>query len=46
MPPDASHWLDWIGERDVRARTRERCIAALRRLAADDAVLVTVSNVW
>jgi hypothetical protein len=40
MHRDASHWLDWIGEREVRARTHTGCIAALRRLAVDDAVLV------
>jgi hypothetical protein len=40
MHRDADGWLGRIGELEVRARTRDGCVSALRRLTAEDAALI------
>lgn len=40
MLRDADGWSGRIGEDEVRAKTREGCLSALRRLAGDGATLL------
>jgi hypothetical protein len=40
MLRDTEGWLGRVGEHEIRARTRDGCVSALRRLAADDAALI------
>ena len=40
MHRDAEGWSGRLGAHDVRARTRNGCLSALRRLIVDDTVLV------
>ena len=37
---DDAGWLGRLGEDEIRTKTRDGCVSALRRLAADDAVLI------
>jgi hypothetical protein len=40
MLRDGDGWAGRIGRAEIRARTRDGCLSALRRLAGDDAVLI------
>jgi hypothetical protein len=40
MLHDSEGWKGRLGDDEIRARTRDGCLSALRRLAGDDAVLI------
>jgi hypothetical protein len=40
MHRDAHGWSGRLADEEVRAKTRDGCVSALRRLAGDDALLV------
>jgi hypothetical protein len=40
MHRDAHGWIGRLGDDEVRAKTRDGCVSALRRLAGEDAALV------
>jgi hypothetical protein len=40
MHRDAAGWLGRVGDEEIRTKTRNGCVSALRRLIADDAVLI------